>query len=128
MTPVEVGVFEDSIDLEIRIAEGPQATIGRVYWEGNSKTSDRVILRELRTKPGNTFSRSDIQRTMRDLAALGLFDPEQLGVDPKPNPADGTVDIKYKLVEKPSDQIELSGGWGGNGFSRTPLLDICFLT
>lgn len=122
MTPVEVGVFEDSIDLEIRIAEGPQATIGRVYWEGNSKTSDRVILRELRTKPGNTFSRSDIQRTMRDLAALGLFDPEQLGVDPKPNPADGTVDIKYKLVEKPSDQIELSGGWGGNGFSRTPTL------
>ncbi len=122
MTPVEVGVFEDSIDLEIRIAEGPQATIGRVYWEGNTKTSDRVILRELRTKPGNTFSRSDIQRTMRDLAALGLFDPEQLGVDPKPNPADGTVDIKYKLVEKPSDQIELSGGWGGNGFSRTPTL------
>lgn len=122
MTPVEVGVFEDSIDLEIRIAEGPQATIGRVYWEGNTKTSDRVILRELRTKPGNTFSRSDIQRTMRDLAALGLFDPEQLGVDPKPNPADGTVDIKYKLVEKPSDQIELSGGWGGNGFSTTPTL------
>lgn len=122
MYEVEVGVQNDSIDLEIRINEGPEATIGRVTWTGNSKTSDRVILREIRTKPGNIFSKSDIQRTMRDLAAVGLFDPEQLGVNPKPNPADGTVDIEYKLVEKPSDQIELSGGWGGNGFSRTPML------
>jgi outer membrane protein insertion porin family len=122
MYEVEVGVQNDSIDLEIRINEGPEATIGRVSWTGNTKTSDRVILREIRTKPGNTFSKSDIQRTMRDLAAVGLFDPEQLGVDPRPNPADGTVDIVYKLVEKPSDQIELSGGWGGNGFSRTPML------
>jgi len=122
MTPVEVGVQNDSIDLEIRINEGPQATIGRVTWMGNTKTSDRVILREVRTKPGNKFSRTDIQRTMRDLAAIGLFDPEQLNVNPKPNPADGTVDIEYKLVEKPSDQIELSGGWGGNGFSTTPTL------
>ena len=122
MMSVEVGVFNDSIDLEIRINEGPQAVIGRVSWSGNTKTSDRVILREVRTKPGNKFSRSDIQRTMRDLAAVGLFDPEQLNVNPKPNPADGTVDIEYKLVEKPSDQIELSGGWGGNGFSTTPTL------
>ena len=122
MYEVEVGVQNDSIDLEIRINEGPEATIGRVSWKGNTKTSDRVILREIRTKPGNTFSKSDIQRTMRDLAAIGLFDPEQLGVDPRPNPADGTVDIVYTLVEKPSDQIELSGGWGGNGFSRTPTL------
>jgi outer membrane protein insertion porin family len=122
MYEVEVGVQNDSIDLEIRINEGPEATIGRVTWTGNTKTSDRVILREIRTKPGNIFSKSDIQRTMRDLAAVGLFDPEQLGVNPKPNPADGTVDIEYKLVEKPSDQIELSGGWGGNGFSRTPML------
>jgi outer membrane protein insertion porin family len=122
MAPVEVGVVGDSIDLEIRINEGPQAVIGRVYWTGNTKTSDRVILREVRTKPGNTFSRTDIQRTMRDLAAVGLFDPEKLGVNPKPNPADGTVDIEYKLAEKPSDQIELSGGWGGMGFSTTPTL------
>ena len=122
MYEVEVGVQNDSIDLEIRINEGPEATIGRVSWKGNTKTSDRVILREIRTKPGNTFSKSDIQRTMRDLAAIGLFDPEQLGVDPRPNPADGTVDIVYTLVEKPSDQIELSGGWGGNGCSRTPTL------
>jgi outer membrane protein insertion porin family len=122
MMPVEVGVSNDSIDLEVRIAEGPQAVIGHVTWSGNTKTTDRVILRELRTKPGNTFSRADIQRTMRDLAAIGLFDPEQMKVDPKPNASDGTVDIAYKLVEKPSDQIELSGGWGGNGFSTTPTL------
>jgi outer membrane protein insertion porin family len=114
---VETGVYNDSIDLEIRINEGPRATIASVTWKGNTKTSDRVIQREIRTKPGNTFSRTDIQRTMRDLAALNLFDPEKLGVDPKPNPEDGTVDIVYTLSEKPSDQIELSGGWGGGGFN-----------
>jgi len=122
MMPVEVGVVNDSIDLEIRISEGTRATIGQVRWSGNTKTSDRVIQREIRTKPGDVFSRSDIQRTMRDLGALGLFDPEQLGVNPNPNPEDGSVDIDYTLVEKPSDQIELSGGWGGNGFSTTPTL------
>ena len=122
MMPVEVGVLNDSIDMEIRISEGTRATIGNVRWNGNTKTSDRVIQREIRTKPGDVFSKSDIQRTMRDLGALGLFDPEQLGVNPKPNPEDGTVDIDYTLAEKPSDQIELSGGWGGNGFSRTPTL------
>lgn len=117
MVPVEVGVNHDSIDLEIRISEGPQAKIGRVFWTGNTKTNDRVILREIRTRPGDIFSRAEIQRTIRDLAALGLFDPAQMNVTPKPNPADGTVDIQYILVEKPSDQIELSGGWGGNGFN-----------
>lgn len=122
ITPVETGVHNDSIDLEIRIYEGPQARIGKVSWTGNTKTHDRVILREVRTKPGDIFSRGDIQRTMRDLAALGLFDPAGMNVNPKPNPADGTVDIEYKLVEKPSDQIELSGGWGGNGYSSTPTL------
>jgi len=122
MTPVEVGVFNDSIDLEIRISEGPQARIGKVTWSGNTKTNDRVILREIRTRPGDIFSRAEIQRTMRDLAAIGLFDPASMNVNPKPNPSDGTVDIEYTLVEKPSDQIELSGGWGGNGFSNTPTL------
>lgn len=122
LMPVEVGVQNDSIDIEVRIQEGPQAVIGRVTWSGNTKTSDRVIQREIRTKPGNTFSKSDIQRTMRDLAAIGLFDPEQLKVNPKPNVSDGTVDIEYGVVEKPSDQIELSGGWGGNGYSTTPTL------
>jgi len=122
ITPVETSVFNDSIDLEIRITEGPQARVGRVFWKGNTKTSDKVILREVRTKPGDIFSRADIQRTMRDLAALGLFDPAQLNVNPKPNPSDGTVDIEYTLGEKPSDQIELSGGWGGNAFNRRATL------
>lgn len=122
MTPVETGVSNDSIDLEIRISEGPQARIGKVTWTGNTKTNDRVVLREIRTRPGDIFSRGEIQRTMRDLVALGLFDPAAMNVNPKPNPADGTVDIQYILVEKPSDQIELSGGWGGNGFSNTPTL------
>lgn len=122
MTPVETGVFNDSIDMEIRINEGTQAKVGRISWTGNNKTTDRVILREIRTKPGDIFSRGEIQRTMRDLAALGLFDPQQLNVNPKPNPADGTVDIEYKIAEKPSDQIELSGGWGGNAFSNRATL------
>lgn len=122
MTPVETGVYGDSIDLEIRINEGPQARIGKVTWTGNTKTNDRVILREIRTRPGDIFSRAEIQRTMRDLVALGLFDPAAMNVNPKPNPSDGTVDIQYILAEKPSDQIELSGGWGGNGFSNTPTL------
>lgn len=122
MTPVETGVYNDSIDLEIRINEGTQAKVGRISWTGNTKTTDKVILREIRTKPGDVFSRAEIQRTMRDLAAIGLFDPQQLNVNPKPNPADGTVDIDYKLVEKPTDQIELSGGWGGNAFTRRATL------
>ena len=120
--PMEVGVNGDSIDIDIMISEGFRATIGKVYWKGNTKTSDRVIQREVRTKPGDVFSRSDIQRTIRDLGALGLFDPAQMNVNPKTNPSDGTVDIEYILAEKPSDQIELSGGYGGNGYSRTPTL------
>lgn len=119
MVPVETGVFNDSIDMEIRITEGPQARIGKVTWTGNTKTADRVILREIRTKPGDIFSRAEIQRTMRDLVALGLFDPAEMNVNPKPNPANGTVDIEYTMGEKPSDQIELSGGWGGNGFNSS---------
>ena len=115
MIPVEVGIFHDSIDLEIRMEEGPQTKVGVVEWKGNTKTSDRVIQREIRTRPGDVFSKSDIQRTMRDLSTLGLFDPEKMNVNPKPNAEDGTVDIEYQVTEKPSDQIELSGGWGGGG-------------
>jgi outer membrane protein insertion porin family len=122
MQPVEVAVSNDSIDMEIRLYEGEQARVNRVTISGNTKTSDHVVLREIRTKPGDKFSRSDIQRTMRDLAQLGYFDPEQMGVDPVPNQMDGTVDIKYKVSEKPSDQIELSGGWGANGFTGRPAL------
>jgi outer membrane protein insertion porin family len=113
LNPVEVSVEDDSIDIEIRIYEGKQATINKVTVIGNDKTSDFVILRALRTRPGEKFSRTDIQRSMRELAALNYFDPEALDVNPIPNPASGTVDIEYKVVEKPSDQIEASGGFGG---------------
>lgn len=118
-TPIVYNVEDDAIDLEIKIREGEQATIRNNFIVGNNKTSDHVILRELRTRPGQKFSRSDIQRTVRELSAMGLFDPQSIDVKPIPNFADGTVDIQYTLVEKASDQIELSGGigpsWGGQG-------------
>lgn len=113
LTPVETTVSDDSIDLEIRIYEGQQATINKILVTGNTKTNDHVIIREIRTKPGQLFSRADIIRTQRELAQLGYFDQEKLNVTPHPNPTDGTVDIEYIVEEKPSDQIELSGGWGG---------------
>jgi outer membrane protein insertion porin family len=113
VTPTEVKVDGDSIDIEMRVYEGQQATINRVTLEGNTKTSDHVVLREIRTLPGQKFSRSELIRTQRELSQLGYFDPEQIGILPVPNPADGTVDIKYTVAEKPSDQIQLSGGWGG---------------
>lgn len=111
--PVETQVVNDSIDFEMRIYEGRQAIINKVTVVGNTKTNDHVILREIRTKPGELFRRSEIVRSQRELAYLGLFDPEKLNVNPKPNAAEGTVDIEYIVEEKPSDQIELSGGWGG---------------
>jgi outer membrane protein insertion porin family len=111
--PVEVLVEGDSIDIEMRIHEGTQANIKRVTIEGNTKTNDHVILREIRTLPGQKFSRTALIRSQREIAQLGYFDPEQIGINPVPNPEDGTVDINYTVVEKPSDQIELSGGWGG---------------
>jgi outer membrane protein insertion porin family len=111
--PVEVLVDGDSIDLEMRVYEGSQATINRIKIAGNDKTNDHVILREIRTLPGQKFNRSLLIRTNRELATLGYFDPEQIGMNPRPNYNDGTVDIDYSLVERPSDQIELSGGWGG---------------
>jgi len=114
VTPVVINVENDSIDLEMRIYEGKQARINKVTVSGNTKTNDRVIMREIRTKPGQLFSRQDIIRTQRELAQLGYFDQEKLGVNPKPNPTDGTVDIEYTVEEKPSDQLELSGGYGAN--------------
>ncbi|CAN5873023.1 POTRA domain-containing protein [soil metagenome] len=111
--PVEILVEGDSIDLEIRIVEGPQANIRNISVAGNTKTSDHVILRELRTIPGQKFSRTQLIRSQREIAALGYFDPEQIGINPIPNEMDGTVDINYSVVEKPNDQITLSGGWGG---------------
>lgn len=112
VTPVEIAVENDSIDLEIRIYEGKQATINKVTISGNTKTNDNVVIREIRTKPGQLFSRSDIIRTQRELAQLKYFDSEKLSVNPIPNAADGTVDIEYVVEEASSDQVELSGGWG----------------
>lgn len=112
VNPVETKIEDDSIDLEIRIYEGPQATINNVTVSGNTKTHDHVILREIRTRPGEKFSRADIIRTQRELGQLGYFDPEKMNVIPKPDPQTGTVDLEYVVEEKPSDQIELSGGWG----------------
>ena len=111
--PIEVGFNEDSVDLEMRIFEGAQATIDKVTISGNDKTNDHVIYRELRTVPGQKFNRSELIRTQRELSQLGYFDPEQINPDVRPNPVKETVDIEWQLVERPNDQIELSGGWGG---------------
>ncbi|MEN8927257.1 MAG: POTRA domain-containing protein, partial [Flavobacteriales bacterium] len=116
VTPIEKTVENDSIDIDIVIYEGKVARIGEVIINGNTKTNDHVIRRELKTKPGMIFSRADIIRSQRELSNLGYFDPERMGINPIPNPADGTVDIEYTVAEKPSDQIELSGGWGGQQF------------
>jgi outer membrane protein insertion porin family len=111
--PVEVQVDEDSIDIEMRVFEGEQANINKINLRGNTRTSDHVVHRELRTIPGAKFSRSDIIRTQREIAALNYFDPEKIGINPAPNMSEGTVDVNYNVEERPSDQIELSGGWGG---------------
>lgn len=111
-TPVEVRIENDSIDLEIRIVEGKQAYINKVTVRGNTKTNDHVIIREIRSKPGQLFNRSDIIRTTRELAQLKYFNAEKIVPDIIPNPSDGTVDIEYSVEETSSDQLELSGGWG----------------
>jgi outer membrane protein insertion porin family len=113
VTPTEVAVDNDSIDFEMRIYEGRQATINNVIITGNTKTNEHVVRREIRTLPGELFSKSDIIRTVRELATLGHFEPEKIEPVPLPNPANATVDIEYKLVEKANDQLEVSGGWGG---------------
>ena len=104
----------------MRIYEGAQATINKIIIAGNDRTNDHVILRELRTLPGQKFSRANIIRTQRELSQLGYFDPEKVSPQPIPNPADETVDIQWSLEERPSDQVELSGGFGGQlGFIGT---------
>ncbi len=119
VTPVEVKVENDSIDLEIRIYEGKQAVISKILISGNTKTNDNVIIREIRTKPGMLFSRQDIIRTQRELIQLGYFNQEKLSVNPIPHAADGTVDIEYTVEESSSDQVELSGGWGAGSIVGT---------
>ena len=133
--PVEKSIDGDSIDIEIRITEGRQATVNKITVSGNDRTNDHVIYRELRTRPGDLFSRSDIQRTMRELSQLGYFDPQQLDVRPTPNAETGTVDIEYVVAEQSTSQLELQGGWGGgrlvgtlglnfNNFSAKNILDL----
>ena len=126
VTPVEQRIENDSVDLVFKIYEGPQATINEVRIVGNTKTNEKVIRREIRIRPGNKFSRSDLIRSQRELANLGYFDPEQLEVVPIPNPENGTVDIEFRVVEKPSDQLELSAGWGGVGTGIVGTLGVQF--
>ncbi|QBZ96796.1 Outer membrane protein assembly factor BamA [Flavobacterium sangjuense] len=117
---VEVKTANDTIDFEIRVTEGPIAYFNNITVVGNDKTNDRVIYRELRTQPGQKYSKEDLVRTIREIGQLGFFDPE--AIDPKfknVDPAAGTVDIEYNVVEKGSSQIELQGGYGGGGFIGT---------
>lgn len=121
LSPQESRIHNDTIDFDVMVYEGKQAIISKVSVKGNDKTNDHVIFREIRTRPGQLFRRSDIIRTQRELSQLTFFNPEKMNVVPTPNPADGTVDIEYTVEEKPSDQIELSGGYGGrrNAFMGT---------
>jgi outer membrane protein insertion porin family len=111
---VETAVYNDTIDFEIRMREGPQATIKNVNIAGNDKTKEHVVRREIRTVPGDKFSRQALIRSNREIANLGFFNQEKIDINPVPNPDDGTVDINYKVEEKSNDQLELSAGWGGN--------------
>lgn len=118
VNPTEVAVRGDTIDMEMVIFEGPQATIDEVGIEGNTRTHEHVIRRELRTLPGSKFSRSDIIRSQRQIIALGYFNPENIGIQTPVDQNNGTVDIIYTVEEKPSDQLELSAGWGGFGQNK----------
>jgi outer membrane protein insertion porin family len=111
--PIETAVYNDTIDFEIRVMEGPQATIKTIRIAGNEKTKDFVIRREIRTIPGDKFSRTFLIRSQREIAQLNYFDQEKIKMEPIPNAEDGTVDINYGVEEKSSDQLELSAGWGG---------------
>lgn len=113
--PVEINVEGDSIDVELRVFEGRQAVINNVRISGNEAIYEHVIRRELRTKPGQLFSKSDLQRSARELAATGHFNPETMDIRPEPDPENGTVDIIYNLEQKKNDQVELSFGWGQTG-------------
>ena len=123
--PIETAVYNDTIDYEIRVIEGPQATIKNIHITGNDKTKEHVIRREIRTIPGEKFRRSDLIRSQREISQLNYFNQEKIGINPRPNQEDGTVDIDYSLEEKSSDQLELSAGWGG-GIGLTGTVGITF--
>ena len=124
LDPVELNIEGDSVDVEMRIVEGKPATLNNIVINGNDLTNERVIRRQLFTYPGYLFSQTDFERSIREIASMGQFDPEAI-MDPAkgwsilPNPMDNTVDIVYNVTEKPSSQLELSGGWGGNTFVAT---------
>jgi len=124
VTPVETNIQNDSVDVEMRISEGKQATLNNIIINGNDLTNERVVRRQIFTRPGNIFSQTDFERSIREIASLGQFDPESI-TDPQkgysiiPNQMTNTVDIIYNVTEKPSSQLELSGGWGGNTFVAT---------
>ena len=115
LVPIERNVRNDSIDLEMRIMEGPQARINQVIINGNDRLYERVIRRELRVKPGELFSKEDLMRSAREIAATGHFNPENMDIRPQPNEDDGTVDILFNLESKNNDKIEFSLGWGQTG-------------
>ena len=113
--PVEVNIDGDSIDIEMRVTEGPQAHLNHVRIYGNDRLYEEVVRRELRTKPGDLFNKEALMRSARDIASMGFFDPEKVVPDVKPNYEDGTVDINWQLEQKSNDQLEFSLGWGQTG-------------
>jgi len=115
LQPTEVNIVADSVDLEMRIYEGQQAHINRVRINGNDRLYENVVRRELRTKPGDLFSKDALERSVREIASMGHFDPEKCTPDVKPNYEDGTVDVNYNLTSKSNDQVEFSLGWGQTG-------------
>mgnify|MGYP000485341978 FL=1 len=115
LDPVEVNINNDSIDLEMRIVEGPQASIKHVRINGNDRLYENIVRRELRVRPGDLFSKEAIERSYREIAQMGHFNPENIDPGIKPNPEDGTVDINWKLESKANDQVEFSAGWGQTG-------------
>ncbi len=121
--PIEMNIEGDSVDVEMRIVEGKPATLNNIIINGNDLTNERVIRRQVFTRPGYLFSQTDFERSVREIASMGQFDPEAImsegGWSVVPNPMDNTVDIVYNVTEKPSSQLELSGGWGGNTFVAT---------
>ena len=115
LQPTEVNIVGDSIDLEMRITENQQARLNHVRINGNDRLYENVVRRELKTKPGDLFSKEALMRSARELASMGHFDPEKVNPDVKPDPENGTVDINWNLEQKSNDQIEFSLGWGQNG-------------
>ncbi len=124
VTPVEVNIQNDSVDVEMRISEGKPAVLNEIIINGNDLTNERVVRRQLFTRPGYLFSQTDFERSIREIASMGQFDPEAImqygsGYNLIPNQLNNTVDLIYNVTEKPSSQLELSGGWGGNTFVLT---------